>query len=349
MSAPVARTFEHSFSYPILLLIMKKLFLFFSLVVFFTACQRDQRSLGTAPNGLTLLTEANPDWQHECLRLYPIVADAAALEGQAGVQTLKTLAEGMKIPGFRIMEQKQFGRSNDRTYNTLTVQNKSRDTIFMMSGDVVTGGNQDRVIAFDQIVPPHTIKNVDVFCVEHGRWYYTDSTATSNEKAIYAFRGYYNVASPQVRQAVQRTGNQQEVWNAVARVTTANGASSNTSTYAALETARDSKTKRDAYLQHLGKKLAGVPNVVGVVAVCGDQVLGIDIFGHPDLFQRTYGALLHGFVTEAATVDCKSKMSDGAVQQAFQQVACLSAPGAQPTELAGKFARNGQWVHLYSK
>jgi len=329
---------------------MKKLLLLSAFSALFFACQSDQKSTsGSTTGGLTLLTESNPDWQYENLRLYPVVADASLLESQSSLQSLKTLAEGMKIPGFRITEQKQFGRSNERTYNIITVQNKSQDTIFIMSGDVVTGGNQDRVIAYDQVVPPHTVRNMDVFCVEHGRWQYTDSTATPNEKAIYAFRGYYNVASPQVRQAVQRTGNQQQVWDAVASVTSANGASSKTSTYTALETASDSKAKRDVYLRFLGDKLAQQPNVVGVVAVCGNKVLGVDIFGHNNLFVREYSALLHGFVTEAAVANGSAQVSEREVRDAFEKIARLSSPAANTNEEAGKFARNGKWVHLYSK
>lgn len=334
---------------------MKKLFFLSALTALFFACQNDSRptlSSNTSAQpaaGISLLTEANPAWQHGNLRLYPIVADAALTETQNEVRNLKTLAEGMKTPGFRITEQKQFGRSNDRTYNILTVQNKSQDTIFMMSGDVVTGGNQDRVIARDQAVAPRTVKNVDVFCVEQNRWQYTDSTATPNEKAIFAFRGYYNVASPQVRQAVQRTNNQHEVWAAVARVTKANGATSSTSTYAALETAADSKAKRDAYLRQLSQPLAEIPNVVGIVAVSGDKVLGVDVFGHPDLFLREYAALLHGFAAEAATSGSQPSLSEQEVQRVFGQVARLTSPTAEATEGAGKFARNGKWVHLYSK
>lgn len=319
--------------------------------ILFVACVDDKPS-GAANNGLTLLTEANPEWQYENLRIYPVVADAALLHEHAVLQSLKTLDEGIKTPGFRITEQKQFGRSDERTYNLLTVLNKSQDTIFMMSGDVVTGGNQDRVIAQDQVVAPGTVRNIDVFCVEHGRWGFNDSTATENEKHIFAFKGYYNVASPQVRQAVQRTGSQQEVWNAVARVTSANNAESNTQTYAALETANDTKTRRDAYLRYFDGKFAHRPDVLGMVAMCGDRVLGVDIFGHPDLFRRQYDALLHGYVAEAATTEGTTgttTVTDAGAQKAFASVVRLATPIAKSDEVAGKFELGGIWVHLFGK
>jgi|GEM_PF-531614 len=354
VTSRIAVTFERAYSdfslFNIILIMKKLLFSVVAFCIFFTACKNDNAAVSNAPQaGLKLVAEANPAWQYENLRLYPIVADAALLEGQANLSGLKTLAEGMSIPGFRITEQKQFGRSDDRTYNLLTVQNKSQDTIFMLSGDVVTGGKQDRVIAQDQIVMPGTVRNMDVFCVEQGRWSSNDTLAAPAQQKLYAFSGYYSVASPKVRQAVQRTGSQQEVWAAVASVTKANGATSATSTYAALETANEQKNKRDAYLRFFDGKLDAEPQVVGMVAVCGDQILGVDIFGNSDLFRREYTSLLHGYVTEAATAECKQYANETAVRSAFGKVAALANPDVKTTEEAGKFALGTQWVHLFSK
>lgn len=328
----------------------KTLFLLLLAALSFAACQNNPQSTTiAAKNGLQLLTQNDPAWRHENLRIYPIVADAALIENQAGVQKLKTLAEGMKTSGFRITELKQFGRSREHRVNALTVQNKSDDIIFLMSGDVVTGGNQDRVIAQDQVVMPGTVKNIEVFCVEKGRWQFNNETATENEKNIFAFKGYYNVASPQVRQAVQRTGNQEAVWSAVAKVTSANNAESGTGTYAALETANEAKAKRDAYLRHFDGKSATLPNMVGMVVVCGDRVLGVDIFGHPDLFRRKYDALLHGYVAEAATEICASKLADNEVESTFASAVRLARPETVSDEETGKFAVSDGWVHLFKK
>ena len=106
----------------------------------FAACQNDDASTTatqpSAKNGLTLLTEANPEWQYENLRIYPVIADASAANNT--VKDLKTLSEAMKTPGFRVLERKQFGRGDEAWYHGLTVQNKTQDTVLLMSGDVVT-------------------------------------------------------------------------------------------------------------------------------------------------------------------------------------------------------------------
>lgn len=299
--------------------------------------------------GLHLQMNADPAWQFQNLRLYPVTAEpnAQTVDG-VGLPLLKTLADAMNLPGFRITERKQFGRNDEAWYNALTVQNKTEDTVFLMSGDVVTGGNQDRVIAYDDVVLPGTVKNIDVFCVEHGRSSYYDPSAPDSEKKVAAFRGYYNVASPQVRKAVH-SGNQQGVWDAVASVTSANGATSHTKTYAALETENEKKAKREAYLRFFDGKFTDMPNVVGMVAVCNGKVVGVDIFGNSDLFQRQYKALLHGYAAEAATAEPAGDTTEPNVAYAFHDVASLADSKSKGSDFAGKFGVDGRWVHLYKK
>jgi hypothetical protein len=298
--------------------------------------------------GLQLDLNANPEWQHNNLRLYPVLAEESALQANV-LPELKTLAEGMHTPGFRITERKQFGRENDNWYNGLTVQNKSTEAIFLMAGDVVTGGNQDRVIAHDDIIRPGTVKNIAVFCVEAGRSSYYDPSAPESEKRVAAFRGYYNVASPQVRQAVF-SGNQQGVWNAVSAVTSANQATSSTQAYAALETENAQKNLREGYLRFFEGKFSDLRNAVGVVAVCNGKVIGVDVFGQPDLFQKQFKALLHGYAAEAAVGKTSNNPNvNQLAAKAFREVADEAAPTRTGTEQVGKFSSGDVWVHLYSK
>ncbi|TNE55852.1 MAG: hypothetical protein EP344_13100 [Bacteroidetes bacterium] len=298
--------------------------------------------------GLELELQHNPEWEYANLRLYPITAGEQVLNTNAGLPVLTTLAEGMELPGFRITERKQFGRERDPWYNALTVQNKSTETIFLMAGDVVTGGNQDRVIAQDDIIPPGTIKQIAVFCVEAGRSSYYDPEAPEAEKQIAAFRGYYNVASPQVRKAVF-SGNQQNVWNAVESVTSANAAFSDTKAYAALDTENEQKTLREGYLRFFEGKFANRPNTVGVVAVSAGEVIAVDIFGRPELFRQHYMALLHGYAAEAATTKTATKARDQAAIADFRLVATFADKNKNSSEAVGKLTSGTSWVHLYKK
>src|SRR4029434_10444312 len=51
--------------------------------------------------------------------------------------------------------------------NRLTIQNKSNQDVFVQAGDIVKGGQQDRTLALDLIVPPKSGRvPIDAFCVE---------------------------------------------------------------------------------------------------------------------------------------------------------------------------------------
>lgn len=325
---------------------------FFLLLCTFWAisCQLDNNKPGNIPDsGLSLVTEPNPEWQYESLRLYPVTANGRLLAEHNSLSQIKTLAEGMNTHGFRIMEKKQFGASEEWRH-VLTVQNKSQDTVLLMSGDVVQGGNQDRAIAHHQVIMPHTVTNIEVYCVEKGRSSYYDQSAPEAEKQAAAFKGFYNVASPQVRHAIQNTGGQGEVWNAVARVTEQNQVSSTTGSYLALDQPGEQTSRREACLNFFKGKFQDADNIVGVVAVSGDKILGVDIFGHPRIFRQHFAALMHGYAAEGLDkTSSKATMSQQEVQKKFEEIALLADKNAKTSSVGGKFSFQDNWVHLFSK
>lgn len=336
----------------------KALFFATAIALTFVACQSETTPSGSvtqtpAPeintpsvNGLNLKTEDNAELQSGGLRLYPITADDQVLAANAHFANWKTMDEAMKIPGFRITEQKQFGRDGNAWYNGLTVQNKTNDTIFIMSGDVVRGGNQDRVNEVDLAMMPASLRNISVFCVEHGRSSYYNPEAPQAEKEAGAFKDYYAVASPRVRMAIN-DGNQQGVWEAVDVVTKANQAESHTDAYAALENESAVKANRDALLRFFEGKLND-KNVVGMVAVLNGEVIGVEIFAHPKMFQRRYPALIHSYAVEAAASEHR-EATGKKVTTRFAEVAALASPTRAANDNAGKFAFDGKWVHLYGR
>jgi len=77
-----------------------------------------------------------------------------------------TLDEGLKTRRVRVEEAKAGGEVNQ-----LQITNETEQPLYIMGGEVVLGGQQDRCLGKDTIIPPGA-KNipVTVFCVEHGRW-----------------------------------------------------------------------------------------------------------------------------------------------------------------------------------
>ena len=281
------------------------------------------------------------------IRVIPIVSEAPA---PAKPMNYVPLNEAMQRKGFRVLERQNFGRQEDNWFHAVTVMNKLQDTVYIMSGDVVTGGNQDRVFAHNEVVLPGSVRNLEVYCVEADRSSYFDPSASEAEKSLGMFKGYYNVASPTVRKAIEKDASQEAVWSAVAEVRKANKVEHRTKTYAALDNDNELKQKRDAYQQHFATQLKSRADVVGMVVCSGDQILGVEIFRTPTLFQSRCEPLLHGYIADAAVMEKTDKnLADAAIQARFERVARLTGSDKQPGSETGKFALHGQWLHVYSK
>ena len=96
-------------------------------------------------------------------------------------------------------------RFSSGNVNEIYITNTSNDTIYLMAGEVIKGGKQDRVLAHDMIVPPHSGQmEVSVFCVEKGRWAYHSPLDDQ-------FDEYYNMCSMNLRHVVQTKGRQEDV------------------------------------------------------------------------------------------------------------------------------------------
>lgn len=329
-----------------------RLFTFALLLTLFIApaCQQEkttQEEQSAASEVFAVNTDKNEELEYEYLRIYPIIGSEEFITGNEGIQNFQTLGEAITNDRFRITEKKPYGRFSDQgAVNSLTVQNKTDEAVFLMAGDVLQGGNQDRVIGEDQVIAAASINDIPVFCVEKGRWspHAEQDGEQTDKKPIYAFRGYYNVAASEVRRSVKHSKNQSEVWEKVGKVTAINNAEASTGTYAALENSDQFTETRTSYLRFFSDKFEEQKKAIGMVAVSGNRVIGTDVFGHPNLFQRQYEALLHSYITEA--------ISSGAVPEMSEQKAQAYANSLQRTFKKQKdnpsyrFDYNGQMIHF---
>ena len=266
---------------------MKKLMLaaLLALPIFaFSQYTYDKLAVNFQPNDAELksLTYAN-------LRLYPIRAKESFKKQFSGVGKYVSLDEAIEKKKVRITE-----KGGGAEVNNLVIENLSSDTIIIIPGEIVKGGQQDRIINKDILLKPRSGKiNLPVYCVESGRW-------TSNRSSSpVAFSGHYNVGSMQLRKVVEKDMDQSKVWAKVEEINTKNNTTTSTKTYTALGNSKDYQKKLAEYLAYFSGKFSGQGDVIGVVVVSGDTVLGCDMFATGELFQQHYGSLLHSYVTEA--------------------------------------------------
>jgi len=125
--------------------------------------------------------------------------------GQSQRQAPLTLQEAMKR---KLVVVRETG-----DVNRLTIQNRSNQDVFVQAGDIVKGGQQDRVLALDLIVPPKSGRiPIDSFCVEHGRW------SRRGDEAVTAFSSSDNaLASKELKIAAKARRSQGDVWANVSK------------------------------------------------------------------------------------------------------------------------------------
>ncbi len=123
--------------------------------------------------------------------------------GQANGKTYLTLQEAMR--------QKKVVVRETGDVNELTIQNRSTEEVFVQAGDIVKGGQQDRVLALDLILPPKSGRiPVDAFCVEHSRW------SQRGQEAVTAFSASDKMlATKGLKLAARNSQSQSAVWENV--------------------------------------------------------------------------------------------------------------------------------------
>lgn len=240
----------------------------------------------------------------EKLRIYPITANDAFRIAHKDLGEFTVLKDAIEKKKIMITELEGGG-----SVQTLFAENVSSDSIFVMAGEVVTGGKQDRVIAQDFVLAPGEKRDLSAFCVEHGRW-----SGGSN------FDGYFNVSGVKVREAATKKKNQSEVWEKVAIVNSINAAETTTGSYQALKGSEKYQGELDKYLEHFQSAFDTDSRVIGVVVASGDKIVGCDLFATHDLFKNAYNSLLHSYVTEAVTSGSDVTVEDNEVEEYLNEI-----------------------------
>lgn len=204
------------------------------------------------------------------------------------------------------------GHGGGDQVNKLFIKNTSNDTIYIMAGEVVKGGKQDRVLAQDMILPPNNkFVDISVFCVEKNRWHYSSGAAS-------AFTQSMNVSANSIRSIATKAKSQSMVWEKVDEITSKNKAGSSTGTYNALQNSEEFKEKYKAYENFFTKAFGRLNYCIGFIGVSGDSIIGCDIFATPQLFQKQSKSLFSAYITEAISTGKSVTMKSQKVEKYLQ-------------------------------
>jgi hypothetical protein len=279
----------------------------------------------------------------------PIVHDNLAIylvHGSAGVGAVPlTLQEALVKSVVKVRET--------GSVNALTVENTGKDEVYVQAGDIVKGGQQDRVLSVDLLLPPRSGEvSIAAFCVEHGRWtargnedarqFSSAASAMPSHEAKVAMRAYAVTAAAPAADASASTmayaggagagESQQEIWSTVRKTQDSLSRSvgapvaapaSPSSLQLSLENDK-LKQAQTAYIAALEGAGETGDDVVGYVFAINGKINSGDVYASNALFRKMWSKLLAANVTEAISVKEAAAAPPPAVKQVEAFLAAAS-------------------------
>lgn len=216
------------------------------------------------------------------ISLYPITLASISAEPRMPADEIISIEDAKKNNAIDIRE----GGSMD---NSVSVTNKGSKKILLMTGELLIGGHQDRVVAQDTLVAPGQTVDVPVFCVEKER-----STGPTD-----VFQPALTSVPTSVKIAAIG-GDQESVWGNV------DGFNLSAGTLGAAKTVNQGlsavkvKSRIDADFGPLWEKLTANPQTVGAVLVIDGKIKSLELFGDHQVFRGGMPTILRGALSESA-------------------------------------------------
>jgi hypothetical protein len=242
-------------------------------------------SAKTFPFSLDDKYEVAEPVKHGVMAVYPIRRTAPAAIG--AYLTLDEASDKKVI----VVKEKEEG-----SVPVVTILNNAKLPIYISSGEIIIGGKQDRMVAYDVIIQPKAEMTIEVRCVEQGRW----------RGARQEFSSAKAMGNLKSRSAVQFK-DQGAVWNEVAAQNSSVNATTDTSTYQATLDSDEVKKLTEQYQQAILSSLEG-RHMAGMVVAINGEVHAIEMFGSPAMFNKMKEKLLKAYVLDVIAVkDEKAK------------------------------------------
>jgi hypothetical protein len=285
-------------------------------------------------SGLVMADFSSPEkYTFKNLRLVPIRMKDNFKEAVGSMGYYLSLHQAMLTDKIAISESGTGG-----SVNTLIGRNLSSDTLFIMSGEILQGGKQDRVVARDMLIPPGEGRvKIPVFCVEKGRWKYKGET--NDQK----FSEYYGMANEHLRDIIDHKKGQQDVWDEVSKSNKRDGVNSGSDAYTDHANNRTFRRAEQEYVDFFQRIFENDPSVIGVMSVTANRVEGVDLFINNPLFLQEYPKLLYSYIDEAVTYGAPITVPQSAMEEYINKLLDLSTQ-ANFIEQRGQAFRKGQQV-----
>ena len=266
------------------------------------------------------------------LKIIPIVQKNSGIQSGPNILSLgKAIQKGLVSVSER-------GTASTENVHWLRINNKSKNPLYIASGEILLGGRQDRMVSRDTILAPTGADQyVSVMCVEEDRW-------SEREKKF----SYFNYANPRLRKVVDHSKNQVLIWNEIFRQLDNSKTKSLTQAYAAQRTDKRVSLLQEEYLRFFRERVKKTDSTwVGFVCVSGEKILGCDIFAGNSLFYDQLEPLLNGYAEEAVNIGKALQAKEDKVKRYMDKILTDENSQAEYLKKNGKIFRyQGKVIHL---
>jgi ARG/rhodanese/phosphatase superfamily protein len=213
---------------------------------------------------------------------------------------------GPYTPLQQAMERKLVAVYETREVNELAIENRSAsEEVFVQAGDIVKGGQQDRTLAVDLIVPTNSGRiSIDAFCVESGRW-----TQRGIESPNEFTTSRNMIATKELKLATKAEASQAKVWREVETAKaelsqSVNADVADVASRSSMQLALENDKVRESsakYVDELTSLVDEHSDAIGFVFAINNKLNSADVYPSHAMFKQFWPRLLKAAAVEAVT------------------------------------------------
>ncbi|OGV64482.1 MAG: hypothetical protein A3K19_21375 [Lentisphaerae bacterium RIFOXYB12_FULL_65_16] len=194
---------------------------------------------------------------------------------------IRTLDEALRNDWVRIYEKPS------AAVPELIGRNESPHYIFLMAGEILQGGRQNRLVRHDLLLPPRSGDvDIPVYCVEKGRWEGKDPI----------FDRGPGLADHELRMKAAGGASQDAIWSEVRSRSEQFGVKSATEDYQSVFQAPAVRRELSGLVAPFRKLCR--PEYVGAVIVADNRIVGCDLFSSSILFRKLWMRICESYAMD---------------------------------------------------
>jgi hypothetical protein len=218
----------------------------------------------------------------------------------------RTLDEAVEDGSLEVTEVSDGG-----SVPSLKVNNKGKRAVFLMAGEHLRGGKQNRVLNASILVPAESEVPIPVSCVERGRWGYrtarfAGSGSSSHSQLRMLMHGH---VTRSYRAGGTPSSDQGEVWREVDRKLSETCSESPT---AYLDKAYEDT---EPALAEVAEQLHLPEGACGAAFAYGGKIVGFDLFDRPATLTRLWPKLVRAYAIDARVAKDHTPLVQADVQE----------------------------------